>query len=208
MPAPPMPAYDVPGLMRLEAHFNLDGQKVMNTHWFKSNLNETSDVQMQLVAGTYVNWWTSELDTFVSNAAELYEVVIKELRPDGQTILYTEDLPVTGQRTSPLLPNNVTLAVHWGTGHIGRSTHGRTYFIGLTQDIVIGNQCTAAADIQAAYDALRTAYDNITINVEFSIVSFVSQGAWRITPLVTPITGVAVENTIDSQRRRLPGRGQ
>jgi hypothetical protein len=36
----------------------------------------------------------------------------------------------------------------------------------------------------------------------------VFQNDWRRDPLVTPISGVAVEATIDSQRRRLPGRGQ
>jgi len=203
-----MPAYNVPGLMRLEAHFLQANQKVMNTHWLKSNLNETSPVQMELIAGTYVNWWSSVLKTYVSESVTLTEVVIKELVPDGQTILYTEDLPVSGNRASPALPNNVTLAVHWGTGRIGRSTHGRSYFIGLTQDMVGGNVCNSAADIQDAYDQLRTTFDNITINCEFAVVSFVHANAWRTTPLVTPITGVAVDAIIDSQRRRLPGRGQ
>jgi hypothetical protein len=73
---------------------------------------------------------------------------------------------------------------------------------------VNGNFVTNAADIQAAYDALRTTLDNVTLNVEFSVVSFVFQNAWRRDPLITPISGVAVEATIDSQRRRLPGRGQ
>lgn len=208
MPAPPMPEYNVPGLMRLEAHFLQNGQHVMNTHWFKSNLNETSPVQMELVANTYKNWWTSAYKPYVSSDVTLYEIIVKELAPNGQAILITDGLPVAGQRNNPALPNSVTLAVHWGTGRVGRSTHGRTYVIGLTEDMVDKNTCTEAAGIQAQYDALRTTFDNVSVNVEFSIVSFVSNNAWRTEPLVTPITGVAVESTIDSQRRRLPGRGQ
>ncbi|HET7637584.1 MAG TPA: hypothetical protein VFK47_02495, partial [Ktedonobacteraceae bacterium] len=65
-----------------------------------------------------------------------------------------------------------------------------------------------AAELQSAYDALRTTLDNITLNVEFSVVSFVQAKGWRRDPLITPISGVAVEPTLDSQRRRLPGRGQ
>lgn len=208
MPAPPMPTYDVPGLMRLEMHFKQDNQNVMNTYWMRSNLNITSTVQEQELAGTFVNWWADFIKPLVSSSLSLYEVVVKELRPDGIAILYTEDLPMSGDKSEGALPNNVTLAVHWGTGHVGRSRHGRTFHLGLCEDQVVANTCTVAADIQAAYDALRTALDNITLNVEFDVVSFVSAGAWRTEPLLTPISGVAVESTIDSMRRRLPGRGQ
>ena len=134
--------------------------------------------------------------------------MVKELRPDGVAVLHTDSLPATGEKTETALPNNVSLAVHWGTGLLGRSRHGRTFHLGITTDLVNGNFVTNAADIQSAYDALRTTLDNITLNVEFSVVSFVFQNDWRRDPLVTPISGVAVEATIDSQRRRLPGRGQ
>lgn len=208
MPAPPMPQYDVPGLMKLEAHYLFQGEHCMNTFWLKSNINETTAVEEQLIAGSFVNWWATDIRPLVSSTLVLYEVVVKELRPDGIAILYTEDLPVTGEKTEEALPNNVAIAVHWGTGLVGRSRHGRTFHMGLCVDQVSNNRCDVAADIQTAYDALRTTFDNITLNVEFSIVSFVSGGFWRQQPLVTPISGVAVENILDSQRRRLPGRGQ
>lgn len=208
MPPPPMPQYDVPGLMRVELHFLQLQQHTMNVFWVKSNLNETTPVQEQLIAGSFKNWWSTEARPFISNEMQLYEIVVKELRPDGIAILYTEDLPVDGQKSEQPLPNNVALAVHWGTGLIGRSRHGRTFQGGLTTDSILGNTCTIAAQIQSAYDALRTTLDNITLNVEFSVVSFVSGGFWRQQPLVTPISGVAVESTLDSMRRRLPGRGQ
>lgn len=208
MPAPPMPHYDVPGLMRVEMHFKQDNQKVMNTYWCKSNLNITSTTEEQLIAGTFVNWWSDTIRPLAASTLSLFEVVVKELRDDGIAILYTTDLPQSGEKTEAALPNNVTLAVHWGTGHVGRSRHGRTFHLGLCEDQVTQNTCTVAADIQSAYDALRTTLDNISLNIEFSVVSFVANKAWRTVPLVTPITGVAVENTIDSMRRRLPGRGQ
>jgi hypothetical protein len=208
MPAPPMPSYDVPGLMRVEMHFLQDGQKVMNGYWCKSNLNITSETEEHLIAGTFINWWSDTLRPLTPNTLELFEVVVKELRPDGIAVLETSDLPVTGEKTEAALPNSVTLAVHWGTGHVGRSRHGRTFHLGLCEDQVVQNTCTVAADIQSAYDALRTTLDNVTLNIEFSVVSFVNNGAWRTAPLVTPISGVSVESTIDNMRRRLPGRGQ
>jgi hypothetical protein len=210
MPAPPAPIWNVPGLIRVELHYLFAAQHCMNVHYCNSNLHETSDTHMHLVANTFKNWWSGTLRTYISNQVSLYEVTARELVPDGLAVLETEDLPVTGNRGSPALPNNVSLAVHWGTGHVGRSAHGRTYILGLTQDEVTGNVVNSSelASIKSAYDALRTALDNITLNVEFSIVSFVHANAWRTAPLVTPITGVSIENTVDSMRRRLPGRGQ
>lgn len=208
MPPPPMPRYDVPGLMRLEMHFLWDLQHCMNVFYLNSNLHTTSDTLEHEIAGTFVNWWSAEIAPLVTNTVQLYEVVVKEVRPDGIAVLHTDGLPINGAKTQQSVPNNVTLAVHWGTGLLGRSRHGRTYHIGLTMDKVNANTCVNASEIQAAYDALRTTLDNITLNVEFSVVSFVADKGWRRDPLITPISGVAVEPTLDSQRRRLPGRGQ
>jgi len=208
MPPPPMPQYDVPGLMRVELHFHQLDEKTMNVFWCKSNLNETSATLELEIAGTFKNWWASEIRPLVSSGLELYEITVKELRPDGVAVLYTDGLPITGEKSESPLPNNVALAVHWGTGLVGRSRHGRTFQGGLCTDSVQGNNCSTAALFQSAYDALRTTLDNITLNIEFSVVSFVSNKAWRTVPLTTPISGVAVESTIDSMRRRLPGRGQ
>lgn len=208
MPPPPMPQYDVPGLMRLEMHYLWREQHCMNVFWLNSNLHETSETLEHELAGTFVNWWKTEIAPLISSTVQLYEVTVKELRPDGVAVLHTDGLPANGAKSETALPNNVSLAVHWGTGLVGRSRHGRTFHLGITSDFVNGNFVTNANDIQAAYDALRTTLDNITLNVEFSVVSFVLQNAWRRDPLITPISGVAVEATIDSQRRRLPGRGQ
>lgn len=208
MPPPPMPQYDVPGLMRLEMHFLWDLQHCMNVYWLKSNLNTTSEVLEHELAGTFVNWWSTEIAPLVTNTLSLYEVVVKELRPDGIAVLHTDGLPISGAKTQQSVPNNVSLAIHWGTGLLGRSRHGRTFHAGLTMDKVNANTCVNAAELQSAYDALRTTLDNITLNVEFSVVSFVQAKGWRRDPLITPISGVAVEPTLDSQRRRLPGRGQ
>jgi hypothetical protein len=194
--------------MRVELHYLQLDEHTMNVFWLKSNLNETSAVEEQLIAGTFVNWWTTDIRPLVTAGLQLYEVTVKELRPDGIAILYTEDLPVSGEKTEAPLPNNCALAVHWGTGLVGRSRHGRTYQGGLCIDSVQGNTCSIATSFQTAYDALRTALDNITINCEFVVTSFVSAKNWRQVPLTTPITGVAVESTMDSMRRRLPGRGQ
>ncbi len=60
-----------------------------------------------------------------------------------------------------------------------------------------------------AIDAVQTlidAYD--TSGFALSIVSLVSDGAPRTTPLVTRVTAaIAVDNLLDSMRSRKPGNG-
>jgi hypothetical protein len=66
----------------------------------------------------------------------------------------------------------------------------------------------ALATLISHYDDLRTALDNAFVAVDFGVLSTVHAGAPRVPPILTPITGVAIDSTLDSQRRRLPHRGQ
>ena len=210
MPAPPMPNYDVDGLVSIEMHFTYDTQLCMNKYWVQFNNTPIDDNDVHLVAQSFVGWWTDLMAPLVPETLILQEVVAKELKDGGIAVLETGDLPAPGLYAQPQLPNNVTVAVHWGTGRVGRSMHGRTYHLGLPEDAVVGNRLTPVfqGNLLGAYEALRTTLDNALLGVEYSIVSFVSQGMWRMQPLVTPITGVALDPTIDSQSRRLPVRGQ
>jgi hypothetical protein len=206
----PMPPINLPGGLRVEMHFTYLNQQVENVYHLMNNLPNPGDVQLHLVANTFKNWWTTEMKSMVSTELTLREVVCRELTPDGVAVLETADLPQSGANNTQPMPGNVTVAVHWGTGRRGRSFNGRTYHLGLCANQVTGDQITPAAlpVIQAAYDALRTALDNAVVGVEFSVLSVQSNKAWRVPPIMTPITGVAIDPNIDSQRRRLAGRGQ
>lgn len=199
-----------PDVIRVEMHFMQHGQKCMNVYHCKSNLPGPGDTELHLVANTFKNWWLDVMRPAVSNEATLTEVTARELVDGGVAVLETDSLPAAGTRNVVAFPTNVTLAVHWGTGRMGRSFHGRTYHIGLPTDqaassIMLG---PALATLLSHYNDLRTALDNITVGVEFGVLSTVSGKAPRVPPILTPITGVSIDQALDSQRRRLPGRGQ
>jgi hypothetical protein len=210
MPTGKMPPIDLPGGLRVEMMFTYLDQKVENVYHLMNNLPNPGAEQLHLVANTFKNWWITELKPITNTQLTLRQVVCRELTPTGIAVLETDGLPVTGERQEQALPGGTTVAVHWGTGRRGRSYNGRTYHLGLAANQVIGNQVTPAAlpVIQAAYDALRTALDNALVGVEFSVLSVQTAKEWRVPPIMTPITGVAVDPDLDSQRRRLAGRGQ
>lgn len=210
MPTGPMPPLNIPGGIRIAMHFTYLNQKVENVYHVMNNLPNPGEVQLHLVANTFKNWWITEMRTYCSNQLTLREVVAGETVPGGVAVLETADLPSSGNSSDNPMPGSVTLAVKWGTGLSGRSYRGRTYHLGMTIGQVQGDQVTSAAltAIQGAYNALRTALDNALVGVEFSVLSTQHNKAWRDPAIMTPITGLAIDPDIDSQRRRLAGRGQ
>lgn len=205
-----MPPIIAPGVVRVEMHFTYQGSKVMNVYHIKDNNPPVDETDLHLYANTFKNWWLDIMRPAISRDATLTDVAARELIDGGIAVLESEGLPAAGTRDVTGAPGNVTLAIHWGTGLMGRSYHGRTYHIGLPNDQFANGHmlAPALATLLDHYNALRVALDNAFVAADFAVLSTVHGGFPRGTPIATPITGVAIDDALDSQRRRLPGRGQ
>jgi len=110
-----------------------------------------------------------------------------------------------------VLPNNVTCAIKWLTANTGKSFRGRTYHIGMTDQMCAGNNLIGGYDNKfiVAYTALMNAIASQPAvagasNFHLVIVSKRHNNAWRDTATVTPVVSPALTNTIvDTQRRRM-----
>jgi hypothetical protein len=128
--------------------------------------------------------------------------------------------PIAGSLTGGPLPNSVTVAVGLRTKLLGRSFHGRVYFVGLGKDHVDDATPNAlnvagATGIIALFENLRTAlHANHGVGLLFDrfpmeVASFRSGGADRTTGLFTDVDHIALsDNYLDNQRRRLPGHNR
>ena len=88
------------------------------------------------------------------------------------------------------------------------AARGRNYIVGLAEDVVSGNSVTPgfAAAVTAAYTALITATG--AGPWLWVVVSRYSNGAPRSQGLAQAVNAALLTDTnIDSQRRRLSGRG-
>lgn len=107
------------------------------------------------------------------------------------------------------LPNSVTLAVRLRSGVGGRHGSGRLYWPAFAVDQVATTnsiQTTVVADIIEAIVALIDALE--VIGAIVTIVSRYLANAQRPEGVPFVVNTVTVfDTTIDSQRRRLPGRG-
>jgi hypothetical protein len=115
---------------------------------------------------------------------------------------------IPGDLAQAAEPNNVTLAIKFLTAGRGRSARGRNYIVGLHVDAVTNNEVSSAhaAQYVTAYDELR---DTSVISVgTHVVVSRFLDGVERTEGIAQTVTGVTFTDFIvDSQRRRLPGRG-
>lgn len=129
----------------------------------------------------------------------------------GSTLQHT-DTTISGEMGSngtAAQANNVTLAIARKTGHRGRSTQGRIYWPGISDAMMDGVTqilSSAAANIVAAI----TATDAAVASAGWTpvTVSFQHDGVVSSAGVVTPISAWEVTDLrVDSQRRRLAGRG-
>jgi len=115
----------------------------------------------------------------------------------------------TGTMSGEPLPNNCSYCVSLRSTSVGRSARGRLYWLGLSADQVVTNNVDAThrTAITAAVESLRAqiaAASSVMV-----IVSYRQNNAPRVGGPVYFVvsTVLTVDDVVDSQRRRLPGRG-
>jgi len=186
-----------------------DGQYLINKHAFV-NTSGWDEGSLNNLGTAVREWWNTNIKEMCASTLSLQAIEVVDLTEgSGLGISVSTGLPISGTGTSPAMPNNVTLAIKKGTGLVGRSFRGRTYHPGLQEAQVTGNTVlsTVVDDLRDRYDLLREPLGAL-IPVNLCVLSEVENGDPRVTGICTPVTGIGVDPIIDSQRRRLPGRGR
>lgn len=207
MPTGPRPT--TPNVAEVTMQFKQDGQYLYNKHHFFDDAGWDEGRLNNL--GTLIReWWNTNIKSMVANTVTLEAITCRDLSvASGLETAVTTGLPISGTNSFNNSPNSVTVAVKKATGRSGRAFHGRTYHVGLpangyAQNTLTPGMVTALRD---GYDALRN-IDGPALEMDLVVLSEVVAGNWRPTGLATKVTGIAVDNVIDNQRRRLPGRGR
>jgi hypothetical protein len=200
-----------------EIRYLLDNQQIENTLYFESGSTVTQASIVTLLNALHA-WWAANLQPLLPLAVSLAEMQGTDLTSaTGPQATLTPAVAELGAVNSPQLPNNVSLAVSFRTALRGRSFRGRNFYPALWEQGVDENtvQPTIVAAIHGAYTALITdagvaaaGYDWVVVS-RFSGVTSAGVPIPRSAGISTPVTTVViVDPTIDSMRRRLPGRGR
>jgi hypothetical protein len=204
-----MPFVPVPNTCSVEMIYESMGQKCENV-FHASKINTFSASDLADICVIFADWFIAHGKALCNTGVALSKIVAKDISSQtGPAIEYTGSLPVYGVYTgTTVMPLNVTVAVSFGTNLRGRSYRGRIYQIGLTNLSCTDNQVSSSyrSDLITYYGDLVSAVS--TGGFDLCVVSRFHNKAPRTTGVATPITSVSVDPNLDSQRRRLTGRGQ
>lgn len=204
-----MASVPVPNCALAEMRYSLDGQDVENTLWFRFQADIVPS-DLEDLGTALLSWWEANLRPLQPTALTLREVYMTDqTTPNGPSFTQLPLGANTGERAEAILPSNVSLAVSFRTNFRGRGFRGRNYVLGLTENMVTANQVapTVVADYAIAYAQLPTFLEPLSIT--HVVASRYLGNAPRPVGVSTPVTAyLCVDGTVDSQRRRLPGRGR
>jgi len=197
-----------PDTARVRMIYSQDAQTVMNVFYFTKSGGWDSG-SLHDLADVVSAAWTTHMKVLQSNGLTLETIEATDVSVDAGA-QYTLSVGASGTHTAPALPNNVTWAIKFTSGLTGRSNRGRMYFLGLVEDQVDSNTVTIAASsgiltgIEGFFAEIQADEDAFHV-----IVSYCNAGAWRTTAVTNEVSGYSYfDTTVDSQRRRLPGRGR
>ena len=204
----------VPGTVEVAIEAKLNGQDCKNILNFHTGA--TIDAEVLSVLGAALidaivgSTWFAGAASIAYTLLDLKLTDFKSATAASiiQTTGATHSLPATGTISGVSAQNNSALVVSSRTGNRGRSYRGRTYFPTMdTGSTLSGVQATT--DYINAVLTLMTAINSAADANAFEpvVVSRKSGGVDRVTGISTPVVAYSCNPALDSQRRRLQGRG-
>lgn len=195
--------------VQLELFQRLHGQRIENvTYWQKVGGYGFGDATELWNAALL--WWTTDLAPQLSSDITLIGGKITDLSSaSGFSLDFTAPTPnPAGVIGVGALPGNVALCVSLRSAGRGRSSRGRNFVAGLPESKVVGNTVDTAtvAGIEGAYGALRDT--GMSTGWTMVVASRFANKLPRTAGATFEVLTVRiVDPYVDSQRRRLTGRG-
>lgn len=206
-----MPFQAVPDAALINVQGLLDGQQTVNTLGFRLNVpGVVNAAQLASLCESVAIYWAANQMGQLPEQWTLAKVTGRVLDvEDGPVAESTLNSGDPGGLVGNLMPNNVTLAIAFRTGLGGRTNRGRNYWPAFLEADVSNSAISfaRASAIVATYEGMMgagtvdSAWRWCVISRKIIDVSGAGRGV--------PITSVVVNDlVVDSQRRRLPGRGK
>lgn len=205
-----MPFIPAPNCYKLEIRWLVDGQETENVFYVK-NEDPLSPVSMTALGDAVGDWWLDTMRANVANSALYTGTKVTDMSSaTAESVFSNHNANTVGTEPNPL-PNNVTFSVHKECAGRGRSNQGRVYVPAIGQGVragINGVSSTYGTDLCNAYLALKTELEGAVAGSLLGIVSFFTGGLPRAAGVFSEILDfVCRDFVLDSQRRRLPKRG-
>lgn len=206
-----MPALPSPGKVIKTAIQMAIGDKIVENikYWGYSSANPTVSILGELGALIWTQYKNNVLFN-MSNQVSLSAIQLEDLSSaTGATAEYVGSAAV-GPDTDEILPTNVALVISQEIARRYRGGHSRIYLPGYTtRYFVVPNQWDSTIVTDAAegfgvftFNVVNGSISGLTQTGDVN-VSYYTDHALRVTPVVDPITSYVARVRVCSQRRRL-----
>lgn len=198
----------IPNAVKVTIEFTLAGQTVVLT-FTVSKGSPFSGADLISVANIFESWRDTNLRTLQSNTCVGSRIVVVDL---SSQFAPSYELPIVtnaaGTATGDAYPNNVANVVSLLTTLRGRAFRGRSYMVGMAESWGSGSSIlvVTATLLANTYNALQTSLTGSGMSL--AVGSRQLNGVPRAIGVATPVSSFRVDTILDSQRRRLPGRGR
>jgi hypothetical protein len=206
-----MPFQPAPGTIGVVVHGLLNGETTNNTLYFFQDGADPTVGDCTTIATLVNTWWAANVAPKLPEMWIGVKVVAKNLFVNGGAKAVISMVGVEGGTAGESAPNSVAPVVTFDTGQSGKSSHGRNYIPGIVNADVTVNTVSSgwAADIITAYQQLLPGGANDPSPYFWSVLSRKSNNIVLAEAIAVPVLNVYfTDTTVDSQRRRLPGRGR
>jgi len=201
------PCVDAPAIAKVALVGNRDTRQWVNVFHVHKTSGVIVAADLQPIAQAFYSWWHTFMRAQLPAAILLDVIQVRKLdRGNPLALDYTSNLPEAGSGQSTndsLLPADATITTSWRTGLAGRKYRGRNYLPALT----IGS-VTQDDRINSNLIAKMTATALNYIGSINGIGGFTPCIYHCNTGLQDEVISFVIDAIIDSQRRRLPGRGR
>lgn len=194
---------------KIEYVYTWDSQYCENVLHYQAP-NALDEGLLEDAAAAALANWSASYKNQCSLALNLVKIKATDLTSESSAAIESSaGMPVVGTIDSPAVPNNVSVVIKFTTHLRGRSYRGRLYFCGLVAVGVLNSHLQPAT--LAAIENVGESLMSLTVNAQtwpLVIASRFHNKVERAAGVATEVIGAFVDPTVDSQRRRLPGRGR
>jgi len=194
---------------RCTLNFSQGSSVGVNVLWFKKS-SAISAADLTVLAIDLVNWWDTYGDPTMCDQGQLNSIdVIQQDSSTSPSISYAPASPIAGSATGSAAALNVSIVSSFRTANRGRSSRGRFYSYALSETDTNNNGITIGSGLQTALSVMWAnlggfvspdGWTHVVVSKQLDLVA-------RTAGLAQPVLSYIIDTALDSQRRRLLGRG-
>jgi len=197
-----MPAIVIPNAIRAAMKYLQHDQERVNVLHFIKPGGGITLADLEQIASFLDDWHANYLSAAQQNQLTLDQIQVTDISvPNGEQITLDLPVPRPGQLTNTPAPGNVTNTMSFRTNKTGRRYRGRIYLPGLADNDTNDDDTVSSSQLLRLSVAAGQLFIGVPGTMELAVAS-------RVGLFVTQVATIVLENILDSQRRRLPGRGR